>query len=344
MSLVIIRNASILRWLGASLALLICPPATAQTTIEPPIVSPGARSLGLGGAFVSVADDATAAWANPSGLMQLVRPEISFEGRAWSEDREGVASNQSSLGFLSFVLPRRDWSIAIYMQTLSSFEFPTQWTNNGGEVDPLSGLVVGNFGVSAALSLSDTVSIGLGLTAFAGVFSEGSINPDGTNPFWDGDAQTDAGATAGVLWSLTDSWALGASYRSGANLDFRGGGRASIPDILAGGASWKSMGGNATIAAEMEYLSGLENRTRLHLGGEWVFLKAKPLIGLRAGVWYDPKGILVSTNPDGEFIDAGSVVHYSGGIGFAWRKFQLDLGADFSERTTIGSLSMIFTF
>jgi long-chain fatty acid transport protein len=338
------RRAAFLRSMGVVLTVALCSTAMAQSTIEPPVVSPGARSLGLGGAFVAVADDATAAWSNPSGLMQLARPEISLEGRSWSEEREGVASNQSSLGFLSFVLPRQKWSIAVYVQTLSSLEFPTQWTNDGGEVDPLSGLIVGNFGVSAALRLSDTVSIGFGLTAFAGVFTEDGFNPDSVGPFWDGDAQSDAGATAGVLWNLTDAWALGASYRSGADFTFERGGRATIPEILAGGARWKSAGGNATVAAEVEYLSGLENRTRLHLGGEWVFLKAKPLIGLRAGVWYDPKGILVSSDPDGEFIEAGSVVHYSGGIGFAWKKFQLDLGADFSERTTIGSLSMIFTF
>lgn len=344
MSQVIKKKMGLHGWFGAILVLVICPAVSAQNAIEPPIVSPGARSLGLGGAFVAVADDATAAWANPSGLMQLARPEISFEGRAWSEDREGVASNQSSLGFLSFVLPRREWAIAVYMQTLSSLEFPTQWTNSGGEIDPLSGLVVGNFGVSAALGLSDTVSIGFGLTAFAGVFSGESFNPDATNPFWDGDAETDAGATAGVMWSLTDSWALGASYRSGADLEFHGGGRATIPDIVAGGARWKSTGGSATIAAEVEYLRGLENRVRLHLGGEWVFLKAKPLIGLRGGLWHDPRGGLVLPGPDGELIEAGSVMHYSGGIGFAWKKFQLDLGADFSERTTIGSISMIFTF
>jgi long-subunit fatty acid transport protein len=338
------RPDSVLRWLGAVVALLVCPIAVAQTTIEPPMVSPGARSLGLGGAFVAVADDATAAWANPSGLMQLVRPEISVEGRSWSEDREGAASNQSSLGFLSFVLPRREWSIAVYMQTLSSLEFPTEWTNSNGELDPLSGLVIGNFGVSAALRLSDEVSIGFGLAAFAGVFTEGTFDPDETNPFWDGDGQTDAGATAGVLWSLTDAWALGASYRSGADFDFHGGGRATIPDILAGGARWKSAAGSATIAAEVEYLSGIDNRTRLHLGGEWVFLKAKPLIGLRGGVWYDPRGGAVSSTPENGITNAEAVFHAAAGIGFAWRKFQLDLGADYSQRTTIGALSMIFTF
>jgi len=33
---------------------------------------PGARSMGLGGAFVALADDATAAFSNPAGLVQLV--------------------------------------------------------------------------------------------------------------------------------------------------------------------------------------------------------------------------------------------------------------------------------
>ncbi len=325
------------------LALSVCPFATGQSTIEPPIINPGARSLGLGGAFVAVADDATAAWANPSGLMQLARSEISLEGRSWSEDREGVASNESSLGFLSFVLPRQKWSIAIYVQTLSSLEFPTEWQANN-QIDPLSGLVVGNFGVSAALRLSEAVSIGFGLTAFAGVLSEGTFDPDGTYPFLDDMAESDVGATAGVLWGLNDAWALGASFRSGADFTFASGGRATIPDILAAGASWRSAGGHAVLAAEVEQLYGIENRTRLHLGGEWVFLKAKPLIGLRGGAWYDPQGGAVSITPEGDLTNAEAVFHTAAGIGFAWKKFQLDLAGDFSKRTTIVSLSMIFTF
>lgn len=327
----------------ACLALLACPLAFGQITIEPPIVSPGARSLGLGGAFVALADDATAAWSNPSGLMQLARPEISLEGRSWSEDREGVSSNESSLGFLSFVLPRKKWSIAVYGQTLTSLEFPDQGWNNSGETDPLSGLVVANAGVSAALRVSESVSLGFGLTAFAGAYSEGTFKPDQTNPFWDGDAETDAGATAGVLWDLNDSWALGASYRSGADFTFAGGGRTVIPDILAAGARWRSGRGNVVVSAEIEQLSGIDDRTRPHLGGEWVFLKAKPLIGLRAGVWYDPQGGAASSTPDGGVTDPGAAFHTAAGIGFAWRKFQLDLGGDYSERTTIVSLSMIFT-
>jgi long-subunit fatty acid transport protein len=41
-------------------------------------VGSGARAQGMGGAFIAVADDATAASWNPGGLVQLERPEISF--------------------------------------------------------------------------------------------------------------------------------------------------------------------------------------------------------------------------------------------------------------------------
>jgi len=40
----------------------------------------GARALGMGGAFIGVADDATAASWNPGGLTQLERPEFSIVG------------------------------------------------------------------------------------------------------------------------------------------------------------------------------------------------------------------------------------------------------------------------
>jgi len=41
----------------------------------------GARAMGLGGAFIAVADDATAVSFNPAGLAQLMLPEASFVGR-----------------------------------------------------------------------------------------------------------------------------------------------------------------------------------------------------------------------------------------------------------------------
>jgi len=47
---------------------------------SPNPVGSGARALGMGGAFIGIADDATAASWNPAGLIQLELPEISMVG------------------------------------------------------------------------------------------------------------------------------------------------------------------------------------------------------------------------------------------------------------------------
>ncbi len=46
----------------------------------------GARATGLGGAFIAVADDATAVSFNPAGLAQLLKPEVSFVARGQKRD------------------------------------------------------------------------------------------------------------------------------------------------------------------------------------------------------------------------------------------------------------------
>jgi long-subunit fatty acid transport protein len=116
-------------------------------TVELSYSNPGARSMGLGGAFVALADDATAAFANPAGLIQLLRTEVSTELRLWSYEtpyvaggringtpsgigldteaglRTGVSSPEfTDLSFLSWVYPKRDWSFALYRHQLVRFE------------------------------------------------------------------------------------------------------------------------------------------------------------------------------------------------------------------------------
>ncbi len=73
----------------------------------------GARAAGMGGAFIGVADDATAISWNPAGLTQLDKPEASIVGRGlteryevdfnyWSETYE---DEHGILNFLSGVYP-----------------------------------------------------------------------------------------------------------------------------------------------------------------------------------------------------------------------------------------------
>ena len=68
-----------------SFVLLMPSFALAQSSLQVPLqfdfLNPGARSLSLGSAFTGLADDATAAFTNPAGLLLLGRAEVSLEGR-----------------------------------------------------------------------------------------------------------------------------------------------------------------------------------------------------------------------------------------------------------------------
>lgn len=107
-------------WMGIAALLLVSGPAAAQINVNssPNVVGSGARALGMGGAFIAVADDATAASWNPGGLTQLERPEMSavYSWKMYREDfdsgvrlspgdPEDVSFDQ--LNYLSIVYPFR---------------------------------------------------------------------------------------------------------------------------------------------------------------------------------------------------------------------------------------------
>lgn len=83
---------------------------------SPNVVGSGARAMGMGGAFIAVADDATAASWNPGGLVQLERPEISVVGEYGFREEDydggrqpGLSGSNSvdlvDLNYLSLVYP-----------------------------------------------------------------------------------------------------------------------------------------------------------------------------------------------------------------------------------------------
>ena len=135
---------------------------TASTSfpVQLNLSNPGARSLGLGGAFVALADDATAAFANPAGLTNLSRPEVSAEGRHWKytsvypnsghafathsgtgvDTTDGIHTAEADnslngLSFLSVTYPYKQWSFAFYRHELVNFQADV--TAQGAFVDAL---------------------------------------------------------------------------------------------------------------------------------------------------------------------------------------------------------------
>ena len=91
--------------------------------------NPGARSLGMGGAFLGLADDASAAEANPAGLTILRKPEVSVEARNFQEQQVFSTSGtypdisrtafshysqRLDVTFASFVYPIKNFTIGAY--------------------------------------------------------------------------------------------------------------------------------------------------------------------------------------------------------------------------------------
>ena len=171
--------------------------------------NPGARSLGFGGAFAALADDATAAYANPAGLVQLAEPEVSLEARYWTrspaflsggradgtptgiglDTRAGLAfdrdhSQDFGPSFASVVIPKGRWSFAFFGHQLAQFEISAESQGFFFEADPFSvppgprfwgsresvDLEVVTAGVSAGWRLNDQLSFGLGI-----VYSDASL-------------------------------------------------------------------------------------------------------------------------------------------------------------------------
>jgi hypothetical protein len=163
--------------------------------------NPGARSLAMGGSLTGLADDATAALTNPSGLLLLSAPEVSFEVREFgysntftnggnlgtptnvgADTISGITLGETddsrfSPSFLSFTLPRARWAVAAYRHELANFETAIQTDGAflqsssvvGGSIsrlNPLNAsleLKVVNYGASVAFKVTDQVFIGGGV-------------------------------------------------------------------------------------------------------------------------------------------------------------------------------------
>jgi long-chain fatty acid transport protein len=163
--------------------------------------NPGARSLAMGGSLTGLADDATAALTNPSGLLFLPATEISFEARFFHyanlftsggnlgpptgvgiDTRQGLVLVETddstfSPSFVSFTLPRGRWAIAGYRNELANLE--TAIETEGAFVssvlrpdlvvtrlNPLTAsleLKVMNYGGAGAFKVSDQLFVGGGV-------------------------------------------------------------------------------------------------------------------------------------------------------------------------------------
>jgi long-subunit fatty acid transport protein len=152
-------------------------------------VGSGARALSLGGAFISIADDATAASWNPAGLVQLERMEMSFafayahreEDNHFHDYRQYNASNTvdlSHVNYFSLAFPIRleqdphatkkipNMLISLNYQHL--YDFNREWDalnyKQSGDIYAL--------GLAFASEIGKRFSVGITLNYWGDVFQE----------------------------------------------------------------------------------------------------------------------------------------------------------------------------
>lgn len=240
----------------ALLLLLVAGAARAQTdnpsyaNLQFNLTNPGARSLALGGAFAALADDATAAYANPAGLTQLPKLQVSLEIRdartdvsyssggcylaacAQPFERSTVSGGTTRPSFLSVIYPKGRWALAAYRHELADFSFSALTNRITAPGNYLASpteygtrLRITNWGASAAYNVNDNFALGLGVsyyrnalenrtTLFAAKDPSGEANQSAppVASVNEGAARTSAGGNVGFLLHAGKA-SFGGAYR-----------------------------------------------------------------------------------------------------------------------------------
>ncbi len=217
-----------------------------------------ARSVGLGGAFVAVADEASGVLWNPAGIGRLDRHEVQlgtvrlFEG--------------TSINKLSFAVPNRhlpSFGLTILSLNSGDFEQTNELNERLGEFSNKDFA----FLLSGALNLSTRWSLGANLKVAHQSIEEFSASG--------------VGADLGVMGELNDMVSLGASLLNlgGPSLTLREVDE-SYPEEFRAGLALHLLDGNGLISAEIAHREG--PGTQVRAGGEfWIHSS----LGLRLGYY-----------------------------------------------------------
>jgi long-subunit fatty acid transport protein len=159
---------------------------------SPNPVGSGARAIGMGGAFIAVADDATAASWNPSGLVQLERPELSivsdyvsrsadYSSSSDPEVNNSTETDQFDLNYFSATYPfsflNRNMVVSVNYQRLYDFKFnvhyrferteqlspPFESLTKSQDIDYSQDGTLGPLGLAYAVEMTPKLSFGLTL-------------------------------------------------------------------------------------------------------------------------------------------------------------------------------------
>ncbi len=235
---------------------------------DPLLLGAGARALGMGNAFVSISDDATAVYWNPAGLARLKRNEsqVQHAERFGGTVKHDVitAAGPSPVGGFGIGLLR----LGVEDIKLTTLEDPSESLSSKNRAVVSS--EVGTSDTSLHLCYGRAVRPGIYLGTTLKLIWRNLAAGDGSG----------YGIDVGALYVPVPAWSLGLTVRNvtRTRIRFDTGSTDRIPpSIWVGGAyRIRSQGlhGRLLFAASIHLFeedSGLENLEGVQLGGEYLY-------------------------------------------------------------------------
>ncbi|MCP4111093.1 MAG: hypothetical protein GY749_37135 [Desulfobacteraceae bacterium] len=217
---------------------------------SPNPVGSGARALGMGGAFIAIADDATAASWNPGGLIQLEKPELSLvvgyyhrtENNIFPDHSEASGSesmDNDHLNYLSLAYPfelgqqRRNMIVSLNYQRMYDFnrDLNYAWEYTYPLISPIQYNYEQNgalyaLGFAYCLQITPDFSAGITLnywgdfiyenkwekrySQISNLIGQATIIQDAKEEF----SFKGWNANLGFLWRISEHWTLGGVFKT----------------------------------------------------------------------------------------------------------------------------------
>ncbi len=329
--------------------------AFSQQSLNFNTIGAGARARGMGGAFIGVADDATAASWNPAGLVRLETAEASVVGLFESYTRETDVpdfdadpwkSSHFGLNFISVAIPlalgdRNLVAAVAYQKVTDAFskydgeDYTRETTGGINAITP-----------SLGIQLTSSISIGASVNILTG--AENSKLVDESGWYQEYDYTTDLSGTNFTVGGLFDfnRFRLGVVLKTPFGLKIEDSDRSwdinfNMPQMLGFGAAF-SPTEQLTIAADYEMRkysdseyednesgetmsADLLDVNQIRVGAEYLLMTGESVLPLRVGFATTP---LPSEDSNGDQVVGANI---TGGIGIIMGNINLDLGLEYNS-------------
>ncbi len=213
----------------------------------------GTKALGMGGAFVGVANDLTAIYWNPAGLTQVKGTNVAlfvtdiipmgtykFNYPAFGLDIDAKMKTNHYVApnlFANYSMDKWSFGLGIYVPAGLGAEWDMKDFPYAQNLELMSKIAVVNISPTVAYQVSDQFSIGVAVNIYYAMFDMKRPVQDMTGTYVQYDEEstgTAFGAAIGLKYDINKQFSIGANFRMSTTVTMEG--TAKNPAFAAAGA------------------------------------------------------------------------------------------------------------